>query len=248
MSLWGATVITNLISAIPWIGQDIVEFIWGGFSVNNATLNRFFSLHFVLPFALVALVLMHLIALHDTAGSTNPLGISGNYDRIPFAPYYLFKDLVTIFILIFVLSNFVFFAPNVLGDSDNYIMANPMQTPAAIVPEWYLLPFYAILRSIPNKLLGVIAMFSALLIMLILPVTNLSKLKNLQFRPFSKIIFFIFVVNFIILMIIGAKHVESPYIELGQLSTLLFFGYFVVLVPVVTGIENFISNISMSSR
>lgn len=215
-----------------------------GFSVNNATLNRFFSLHFVLPFALVALVLMHLIALHDTAGSTNPLGISGNYDRIPFAPYYLFKDLVTIFILIFVLSNFVFFAPNVLGDSDNYIMANPMQTPAAIVPEWYLLPFYAILRSIPNKLLGVIAMFSALLIMLVLPVTNLSKLKNLQFRPFSKIIFFVFVVNFIILMIIGAKHVESPYIELGQISTLVFFGYFVVLVPVVTSIENFISKMS----
>lgn len=245
MSLWGATVITNLISAIPWIGQDIVEFIWGGFSVNNATLNRFFSLHFVLPFALVALVLMHLIALHDTAGSTNPLGISGNYDRIPFAPYYLFKDLVTIFILIFVLSNFVFFAPNVLGDSDNYIMANPMQTPAAIVPEWYLLPFYAILRSIPNKLLGVIAMFSALLIMLILPVTNLSQFKNLQFRPLSKIIFFVFVVNFIILMIIGAKHVESPYIELGQISTLIFFGYFVVLVPVVTSIENIISNISI---
>ena len=189
---------------------------------------------------------MHVIALHDTAGSTNPLGISGNYDRIPFAPYYLFKDLVTIFILIFVLSNFVFFAPNVLGDSDNYIMANPMQTPAAIVPEWYLLPFYAILRSIPNKLLGVIAMFSALLIMLILPITNLSKLKNLQFRPFSKIIFFIFVVNFVILMILGAKHVESPYIELGQISTILFFGYFLVLVPIVTGIENLISNISSS--
>lgn len=136
MSLWGATVITNLISAIPWIGQDIVEFIWGGFSVNNATLNRFFALHFVLPFILVALVLMHLIALHDTAGSSNPLGISGNYDRITFAPYYLFKDLITIFIFIFVLSLFVFFMPNVLGDSENYIMANPMQTPPAIVPEW----------------------------------------------------------------------------------------------------------------
>ena len=247
MSLWGATVITNLISAIPWIGQDIVEFIWGGFSVNNATLNRFFSLHFVLPFLLVALVLMHLIALHDTAGSTNPLGISGNYDRIPFAPYYLFKDLVTIFVTIFVLSNFVFFAPNVLGDSENYIMANPMQTPPAIVPEWYLLPFYAILRSIPNKLLGVIAMFSALLIMLVLPVTNLSKLKNLQFRPLSKIIFFIFVVNFLILMVLGAKHVENPYIELGQISTVLFFGYFVILVPAVTWVENLITSLSVTS-
>ena len=136
MSLWGATVITNLISAIPWIGTDVVEFIWGGFSVNNATLNRFFALHYLLPFILVALVLMHLIALHDTAGSSNPLGVSGNYDRITFAPYYLFKDLITIFIFIFGLSSFVFFMPNVLGESDNYIMANPMQTPAAIVPEW----------------------------------------------------------------------------------------------------------------
>lgn len=136
MSLWGATVITNLMSAIPWVGQDIVEFIWGGFSVNNATLNRFFSLHFVLPFILAALALMHLIALHDSAGSGNPLGVSGNYDRLPFAPYYIFKDLITIFIFIIVISVFVFFMPNVLGDSENYVMANPMQTPAAIVPEW----------------------------------------------------------------------------------------------------------------
>ena len=136
MSLWGATVITNLMSAIPWVGQDIVEFIWGGFSVNNATLNRFFSLHFVLPFVLAALALMHLIVLHGTAGSGNPLGVSGNYERIAFAPYYIFKDLITIFLFIFVLSLFVFFMPNVLGDSENYVMANPMQTPAAIVPEW----------------------------------------------------------------------------------------------------------------
>ena len=136
MSLWGATVITNLISAIPWIGQDVVEFIWGGFSVNNATLNRFFALHFVLPFVLAALALMHLIAVHDTAGASNPLGVPGYYDRMPFAPYFLFKDLVTIFIFLFGLSLFVFFMPNVLGDSENYVMANPMQTPAAIVPEW----------------------------------------------------------------------------------------------------------------
>jgi len=248
MSLWGATVITNLISAIPWIGQDIVEFVWGGFSVNNATLNRFFSLHFVLPFVLAALVLMHLIALHDSAGSSNPLGISANYDRITFAPYYLFKDLITIFVTIFVLSNFVFFAPNVLGDSENYIMANPMQTPPAIVPEWYLLPFYAILRSIPNKLLGVIAMFSALIIMLILPITDLSKLRNLQFRPLSKVIFFIFVTNFLMLLVLGSKHVESPYIELGQISTGLFFAYFVVLVPAVTWIENLIASLSSNKR
>ena len=238
MSLWGATVITNLISAIPWIGQDVVEFIWGGFSVNNATLNRFFALHFVLPFVLAALVLMHLIALHDTAGSSNPLGTPGNYDRIPFAPYYLFKDLITIFIFIFVLSIFVFFMPNILGDSENYIMANPMQTPAAIVPEWYLLPFYAILRSIPNKLLGVIAMFASLLALLALPKADLGLTKGLQFRPLSKIVFYIFVINFLILMQLGAKHVESPFIEFGQISTAIYFGYYFVIMPAVSVLEN----------
>jgi ubiquinol-cytochrome c reductase cytochrome b subunit len=244
MSLWGATVITNLISAIPWIGQDIVEFIWGGFSVNNATLNRFFALHFVLPFVLAALVLMHLIALHDTAGSGNPLGISGTYDRVAFAPYYLFKDLITIFIFIFVLSVFVFFMPNVLGDSENYIMANPMQTPAAIVPEWYLLPFYAILRSIPNKLLGVIAMFSAILIILALAYTDLGRSRGLQFRPLSKVIFWIFVSNFMLLMVLGAKHVESPFIEFGQISTILYFSYFIVLVPFVSILENTLTDLN----
>jgi len=238
MSLWGATVITNLVSAVPWIGQDIVEFIWGGFSVNNATLNRFFALHYVMPFVLAALVLMHLIALHDGVGSSNPLGISGNYDRIPFAPYFLFKDLVTIFIFFFVLSAFVFFMPNALGDSENYIMANPMQTPSAIVPEWYLLPFYAILRSIPNKLLGVIAMLGALLIILILPIADFGRSKGLQFRPLSKIGFWIFVANFVILLLLGAKHVESPFIEFGQLSTALYFSYFVIIVPVTSLIEN----------
>jgi ubiquinol-cytochrome c reductase cytochrome b subunit len=245
MSLWGATVITNLMSAIPWVGQDIVEFIWGGFSVNNATLNRFFSLHYVLPFILAALVLMHLIALHDTAGSSNPLGISGNYDRLPFAPYFVFKDLVTIFLFIVILSVFVFFMPNVLGDSENYIMANPMQTPPAIVPEWYLLPFYAILRSIPNKLLGVIAMFSAILILLVLPFVDLSRSKGIQFRPISKIAFYIFVANFLILMILGAKHVESPFIELGQISTIIYFSYFFIVIPLISLFENSMIELSL---
>ena len=246
MSLWGATVITNLMSAIPWVGQDIVEFIWGGFSVNNATLNRFFSLHFVLPFVLAALALMHLIALHDTVGSSNPLGLSANYDRLPFAPYYIFKDLITIFIFIFVLSVFVFFMPNALGDSDNYVMANPMQTPPAIVPEWYLLPFYAILRSIPNKLLGVIAMFGAILILLSMPFTDISKLRGIQFRPLSKIAFYIFIANFLILMQLGAKHVESPFIELGQISTVLYFSYFLFFVPIISYFEN--SLIDLASK
>ena len=238
MSLWGATVITNLMSAIPWIGQDIVEFIWGGFSINNATLNRFFALHFVLPFVLAALVLMHLITLHDTVGSGNPLGISGNYDRLPFAPYFIFKDLVTIFIFFFVLSVFVFFMPNALGDSENYVMANPMQTPSAIVPEWYLLPFYAILRSIPNKLLGVVAMLASILIILIMPITDLSKYRGIQFRPFSKIAFYIFVANFLILMQLGAKHVESPFIEFGQISTVLYFSHYLIIMPLISYIEN----------
>jgi ubiquinol-cytochrome c reductase cytochrome b subunit len=238
MSLWGATVITNLMSAIPWVGQDIVEFIWGGFSVNNATLNRFFALHFVLPFILAALALMHLISLHDSAGSNNPIGVSGNYDRIPFAPYFIFKDLITIFLFILVLSIFVFFMPNILGDSENYVMANPMQTPPAIVPEWYLLPFYAILRSIPNKLLGVIAMFSAILILLALPFTDLSRSRGIQFRPLSKIAFYIFVGNFLILMQLGAKHVESPFIEFGQISTVIYFAYFLVIIPVISLLEN----------
>lgn len=244
MSLWGATVITNLMSAIPWVGQDIVEFIWGGFSVNNATLNRFFSLHFVLPFVLAALVLMHLIALHDSAGSSNPLGLSGNYDRVPFAPYYIFKDLITIFLFIVVLSLFVFFMPNVLGDSENYVMANPMQTPAAIVPEWYLLPFYAILRSIPNKLAGVIAMFAAILILLVLPLTDLSRSRGMQFRPLSKLSFFLFLANFLMLMQLGAKHVESPFIELGQISTLVYFSYFLVIMPLITLLENTLVDLS----
>jgi len=238
MSLWGATVITNLMSAIPWLGQSIVEFIWGGFSVNNATLNRFFSLHYLLPFIIVVLVLLHLITLHDKAGSGNPLGIGNYLDRITFSPYYVFKDFITIFIFIFILGAFVCFAPNMLGDSENYVMANPMQTPPAIVPEWYLLPFYAILRSIPNKLLGVIAMFSAILIILSMIFLDINKIRGFQFRPLSKIFFYCFISIFIGLMILGAKHVESPYIEFGQMFTLLYFSYFLLIIPFISYIEN----------
>jgi len=244
MSLWGATVITNLMSAIPWVGQDVVEFIWGGFSVNNATLNRFFALHYLMPFVLAALALMHLIALHDSAGSGNPLGVSGNYDRLPMAPYFLFKDLITIFLFIIVLSIFVFFMPNILGDSDNYVMANPMQTPPSIVPEWYLLPFYAILRSIPNKLLGVIAMLGAILMLLAMPFTDLSRSRGIQFRPLSKIAFYVFVANFLILMQLGSKHVESPFIEFGQISTVLYFSHFLIIVPLISIFENSLVDLS----
>ncbi|CAO1638476.1 unnamed protein product (mitochondrion) [Parajaminaea phylloscopi] len=247
MSLWGATVITNLLSAIPWIGQDFVEFVWGGFSVNNATLNRFFSLHYLLPFVLAALVAMHLLTLHEH-GSGNPLGLSGNTDRLPFHPYFIFKDLVTIFVFLLALSAFVFYMPNALGHSDNYIPANPMQTPASIVPEWYLLPFYAILRSIPNKLLGVIAMFMSLLILLFMPILDTSRIRGSQFRPLMRISFFILCTVFFILMFIGSQHVESPYVEIGQVCTALYFGWFLVLVPVVGVIENTLMDIALNEE
>nr|QGA74353.1 apocytochrome b [Monilinia fructicola] len=218
----------------------IVTAFLGLCSVNNATLNRFFALHFVLPFVLAALALMHLIALHDSAGSGNPLGISGNYDRLAFAPYFLFKDLITIFLFIIILSIFVFFMPN--------IWANPMQTPPAIVPEWYLLPFYAILRSIPNKLLGVIAMLSAILILLAMPFTDLSRSRGIQFRPLSKIAFYIFIANFLILMVLGAKHVESPYIEFGQISTVIYFAHFLIIVPFISLLENSLVELAVLTK
>src|ERR1700753_4015672 len=189
---------------------------------------------------------MHLIALHDSSGSSNPLGVSGNYDRLPFHPYYIFKDLITIFLFIIVLSIFVFFMPNVLGDSENYVMANPMQTPPAIVPEWYLLPFYAILRSIPNKLLGVIAMFAAILTLLVMPLADFGRNRGIQFRPISKIFFYIFVANFLILMQLGAKHVESPFIEFGQISTVLYFSHFLIIVPLISLLENTLIELNLN--
>ena len=237
MSLWGATVITNLLSAIPFFGHDLVELVWGGFSVNNATLNRFFSLHFLLPFVLAALAIAHLMAVHEH-GSNNPNGISSNGDRIPFHPYFIFKDLVTILAFLLVLSIMVFYYPNVLGHSDNYIPANPMSTPSSIVPEWYLLPFYAILRSIPNKLLGVLAMFGSLLILLVLPITDLSRIRGSQFRPLMKLAHWFFIVNFFILMWIGACHPVSPYLEIGQFATSFYFIWFIVIVTVIGIIEN----------
>lgn len=247
MSLWGATVITNLLSAIPWVGQDFVEFVWGGFSVNNATLNRFFSLHYLLPFVLAALAAMHLLSLHEH-GSSNPLGVSGNTDRLPFHPYFVFKDLVTIFVFLLVLSAFVFYAPNVLGHSDNYIPANPMATPASIVPEWYLLPFYAILRSIENKLLGVIAMFMSLLILLAMPILDTSRVRGNQFRPFMRFAFWTFVVNFLVLMFIGSQHVEEPYTTIGAIATAYYFFWFIVLVPAIGIIENTLMDVALDNE
>lgn len=238
-----ATVITNLLSAIPWIGNDFVEFVWGGFSVNNATLNRFFSLHFLLPFILAALSAMHLLTIHEH-GSSNPLGISGNTDRLPFHPYFVFKDLVTIVLFLLILSVFVFFYPNALGHSDNYIPANPMQTPPSIVPEWYLLPFYAILRSIPSKIIGVIAMFGSLLILLAMPILDTSRVRGSQFRPLMRFAFWAFVTDFFLLMYLGSQHAEEPYITVGAIATVFYFAWFVVVVPVVGIVENTLMDIA----
>lgn len=242
-----ATVITNLLSAVPVFGQDLVELIWGGFSVSNATLNRFFSLHYLLPFVLAALAIAHLLALH-THGSNNPNGVGSSSDRYAMHPYFTFKDLVTIFFFFLVLSIIVFYYPNLLGHSDNYIPANPMQTPASIVPEWYLLPFYAILRSIPNKLLGVIAMFGSLLILLILPYADLSRIRGNQFRPAMRLFFWLFVVNFFILMWIGYKHPETPYVEIGQISTTFYFVWFTLICPILGLLENTLADIATKNE
>lgn len=232
-----ATVITNLLSAIPFIGQDIVPFIWGGFSVSNPTIQRFFALHFLLPFILAALVMMHFMALHVN-GSSNPLGISGNLDRLPMHNYFVFKDLVTVFVFLFVFCLFVFFSPNTLGHPDNYIPGNPMVTPPSIVPEWYLLPFYAILRSIPDKLGGVVAMFGSLLVPLLLPVLDRSIIRGNTFKVLSKFLFWSFVFSFILLGNLGQVHVEVPFVDLGLYATFYYFAHFLILVPAVSSIEN----------
>ena len=237
MSHWGACVITNLLSAIPFIGEDLVQLIWGSFSVSNPTIQRFFAIHFLLPFILAALVIMHLMSLH-VHGSSNPLGISGNVDRIPFSPFFVFKDLVTVFVLIIIISLFVFYSPNTLNHPDNWTPGNPMVTPSSIVPEWYLLAFYAILRSIPSKLGGVIAMFGAILILLILPVTDRSLIRGNTFKLLSKFFFFLFIYNFLLLGNLGQLHVEPPFINLGKYCTVLYFSYFILIMPIISFLEN----------
>ena len=230
MSFWGATVITNLFSAVPGVGESIVHFLWGGFSVDNPTLNRFFALHFLLPFVIVGVVIFHIWALHQH-GSNNPLGIDVKtpQDTIPFHPYYTVKDCVGFGVFFMVFAWFVFFAPNSLGDPDNYIPANPMVTPAHIVPEWYFLPFYGILRSIPDKLLGVVGMFSSILIMFFLPWIDRSKVRSGTFRPVFKIMFWVYVVDVILLGFIGSKPPEGAYIIIGRLATAYYFLHFVLL-------------------
>jgi len=222
MSFWGATVITNLFSAVPIIGDTLVEWLWGGYSVAAATLQRFFCFHFLLPFILTGFTLLHLNYLHQV-GSNNPLGVNTDNDYISFFSYYYVKDLFAFFILIFLLSYFIFFYPNILGHPDNYIEANPMVTPAHIVPEWYFLPFYAILRSIPDKLGGIAAMLGAILILLVLPFIYNSNIRSTEFRPIFKIFFWILFIDFLILGWIGQQPVESPFIEIGQIASFYYF-------------------------
>ncbi len=236
MSFWGATVITNLFSAIPLVGQSVVEWLWGGFSVSNATLNRFFSLHYFMPFAIAGLVILHLALLHKD-GSNNPLGINTNVDYVSFYPYYYVKDLLAFFVFATVFAFFVFFYPNALGHPDNYIPANPLVTPPHIVPEWYFLPFYAILRSIPDKLGGVVAMVSAILVLLLLPVINTSEIRSSKFRPLFAFFYWFLVADFVILGWIGQKPVESPYIEIGMGATVFYFVFLLVLLPLIGIIE-----------
>ena len=236
MSLWGCVVITNLLSAIPFVGQDIVEWIWGGYSVSNPTLNRFYSFHYLLPFILTGLIIVHLIALH-IGGSNNPIGLDSNIDKLVFHPYYSIKDLFgyTIFILLYIY--LIFFDPNWLGHSDNYIPANPLVTPTHIQPEWYFLFAYAILRSIPDKLLGVLALFSSLLILFTVPIVEKSVVRSKQFKPLSKFLFWLLVGNFQILTFIGEQIVEEPFVTIGQLSSIFYFLYFLVLVRIITAVE-----------
>jgi ubiquinol-cytochrome c reductase cytochrome b subunit len=238
MSYWAATVITNLFSAIPLIGQSIVTFLWGGFTVGNPTLNRFYALHYLLPFVILAVVLLHLIALHRF-GSNNPLGIEmkGPQDTLPFHPYFTIKDLFGLAVFLLIYSFFVFYAPNFLGSSDNSIPANPMQTPNHIVPEWYLLPYYAILRSVPNKLLGVIMAFGSIFLLFLVPWLDSSPVRSARFRPVYKWVFWLLVIDVVALGWVGANPPEGLVVMVGQIATLYYFVHFLILFPVIGRLE-----------
>ncbi len=252
MSFWGATVITNLFSAIPIIGDSIVTWLWGGFSVDNPTLNRFFSLHYLMPFVIVGVVVVHILALHQH-GSNNPLGIDtkGPQDSIPFHPYYTVKDLFGLGVFLVVYAWFIFFAPNFLGHPDNYIQANPLATPPHIVPEWYFLPFYAILRSftadaliylpiswlMSAKLAGVLAMFGSIAVLFVLPWLDFCKVRSAKFRPIYMWFFWLFVIDCFILGYCGAKPAEAPWTYISQAATAYYFAHFLVIIPLLAKFE-----------
>jgi ubiquinol-cytochrome c reductase cytochrome b subunit len=232
MSFWGATVITNFFTALPFVGKAITTWLWGGFAVANPTLNRFFALHYLLPFVIAAVVFLHVWALHVT-GSNNPLGIEpkSEKDTLPFHPYYTMKDLFGLSVFLVIYAAIVFYIPDYLGDPDNYIKANPLLTPASIEPEWYFLPFYAILRSVPNKLLGVILMFGAVVMLFLMPWLDTSKVRSAKFRPVYKGCFWIFVFDSLLLGLVGSQHPEGIWILLGRVGTIYYFGFFIILLP-----------------
>jgi ubiquinol-cytochrome c reductase cytochrome b subunit len=240
MSYWGAMVITNLLGAIPFVGESITKWLWGGFSVDNPTLNRFFALHYLLPFIIMGMVILHIWALH-VPGNNNPTGVevkNVKKDTVPFHPYYTVKDGFAIVVFLIVFAAFVFFMPRVLGHTDNYIPANPLVTPSHIVPEWYLLPFYAILRAITfdvlfieAKLGGVIAMFGAILVLFALPWLDTSKVKSMRYRPMAKWFYLIFIANFFFLAYLGAMPAEGAYVLMAQVGTLYYFAYFLAILP-----------------
>nr|AER36135.1 cytochrome b [Thunnus orientalis] len=237
MSFWGATIITNLLSAVPYVGTTLVEWIWGGFSVDNATLTRFFAFHFLFPFIIAAMTILHLLFLHET-GSNNPIGLNSNADKISFHPYFSYKDLLGFVILLVALASLALFSPNLLGDPDNFTPANPMVTPPHIKPEWYFLFAYAILRSIPNKLGGVLALLASILVLMVVPFLHTSKQRTLTFRPVSQFLFWTLIADVAILTWIGGMPAEQPFIIIGQVASVLYFSLFLVFFPLAGWAEN----------
>nr|AFX69359.1 cytochrome b [Pseudoxiphophorus bimaculatus] len=237
MSFWGATVITNLLSAVPYMGDTLVQWIWGGFSVDNATLTRFFAFHFLFPFIVAAATLVHLVFLHET-GSNNPIGLNSNTDKISFHPYFSYKDLMGFVFLLAMLVILSLFSPNLLGDPENFTPANPLVTPPHIKPEWYFLFAYAILRSIPNKLGGVLALLASILVLMVVPFLHTSKQRSLTFRPLTQFLFWLLIADVLILTWIGGMPVEHPFIIIGQIASLLYFSLFLFFSPFAAWIEN----------